>query len=196
MLEMKLHGRTASREWLDPAAERRMTAPVVFPTAGRSFPESSTLTSSDTLSLSAPQSRMFFRRPSKPGSRFLIPSKACARRDVSSCDVTTHALRIDKIGISRAQFEARLSCLTSSTSWTNRFFAATSCFFVDICTLSTNMSQVQDRHAGCWKILLWTNDMLVGARRIYQATGLTLPQEEHHHSFGHDLTGQVWMGDL
>jgi hypothetical protein len=39
---------------------------------------------------------------------------------------------------------------------------------------------------------LWTNDVLVSARRIYQAAGFKLAQEERHHAFGKDLVGQTW----
>jgi DNA-binding MarR family transcriptional regulator/GNAT superfamily N-acetyltransferase len=42
------------------------------------------------------------------------------------------------------------------------------------------------------KMVLWTNDILVSARRIYEAAGFTLVSEERHHSFGHDLVGQYW----
>lgn len=48
------------------------------------------------------------------------------------------------------------------------------------------------RDAGYRRIMLWTNDILVSARRIYQAAGFTLTAEERHHSFGHDLVGQNW----
>ena len=37
----------------------------------------------------------------------------------------------------------------------------------------------------------WTNDVLVSARRIYEAHGFVLTEEEPHHSFGHDLVGQT-----
>jgi GNAT superfamily N-acetyltransferase len=48
------------------------------------------------------------------------------------------------------------------------------------------------RRTGYRQVVLWTNDVLVSARRIYQAAGFTLTDEEPHHSFGHDLVGQTW----
>jgi GNAT superfamily N-acetyltransferase len=48
------------------------------------------------------------------------------------------------------------------------------------------------RQAGYSGITLWTNDVLVAARRIYQQAGFTLDNESRHHSFGKDLTGQNW----
>jgi DNA-binding MarR family transcriptional regulator/N-acetylglutamate synthase-like GNAT family acetyltransferase len=42
------------------------------------------------------------------------------------------------------------------------------------------------------RITLWTNDVLVAARHIYQAVGFQLIEERAHHSFGHDLVGQTW----
>lgn len=48
------------------------------------------------------------------------------------------------------------------------------------------------RSAGYAAVSLWTNDVLVAARRIYQAAGFQLINEEPHRSFGHDLVGQSW----
>ena len=48
------------------------------------------------------------------------------------------------------------------------------------------------RDCGYRKLVLWTNDILGSARRIYQAAGFTLVSAERHHSFGKDLVGQYW----
>jgi GNAT superfamily N-acetyltransferase len=48
------------------------------------------------------------------------------------------------------------------------------------------------RTAGYARMRLWTNDVLESARRIYLDRGFTLVEEEPHHSFGHDLVGQVY----
>lgn len=52
------------------------------------------------------------------------------------------------------------------------------------------------RQAGYKKMVLWTNSVLVDARRIYEKAGFQLIEEEAHHSFGKNLVGQTWSIDL
>jgi DNA-binding MarR family transcriptional regulator/GNAT superfamily N-acetyltransferase len=48
------------------------------------------------------------------------------------------------------------------------------------------------RRSGYRELVLWTNDVLHAARRIYQRAGFQLISSAPHHSFGHDLVGQDW----
>lgn len=48
------------------------------------------------------------------------------------------------------------------------------------------------RAKGNQRLVLWTNDVLESARRIYQGAGFQLESSYPHHSFGTDLTGQYW----
>jgi DNA-binding MarR family transcriptional regulator/GNAT superfamily N-acetyltransferase len=52
------------------------------------------------------------------------------------------------------------------------------------------------RRSGYAEIVLWTNDILHAARRIYQRAGFELAGSAAHHSFGHDLVGQDWRLSL
>jgi DNA-binding MarR family transcriptional regulator/GNAT superfamily N-acetyltransferase len=48
------------------------------------------------------------------------------------------------------------------------------------------------RVAGYRKVTLWTQSILVPARRIYERAGFRRMREEPHRSFGHDLVGEYW----
>jgi GNAT superfamily N-acetyltransferase len=52
------------------------------------------------------------------------------------------------------------------------------------------------RGAGYRRVVLWTNEPLKSAARIYRAAGFRLTAEEPHHSFGVDLVGQDYELDL
>jgi DNA-binding MarR family transcriptional regulator/N-acetylglutamate synthase-like GNAT family acetyltransferase len=52
------------------------------------------------------------------------------------------------------------------------------------------------RDTGYRRLSLWTNDVLVAARRIYQSAGFRLVRSEAHHSFGKDLVGEFWELEL
>lgn len=52
------------------------------------------------------------------------------------------------------------------------------------------------RDAGYHRMTLWTNDVLLSARRLYQAAGFTMVASEPHHSFGVNLVSETWERDL
>jgi DNA-binding MarR family transcriptional regulator/predicted N-acetyltransferase YhbS len=52
------------------------------------------------------------------------------------------------------------------------------------------------RRAGYRQIMLWTQDCLVEAGRIYARTGFRLVKDGKHHSFGRDLVEQIWSRSL
>jgi DNA-binding MarR family transcriptional regulator/ribosomal protein S18 acetylase RimI-like enzyme len=52
------------------------------------------------------------------------------------------------------------------------------------------------RLAGYKCIVLWTNSVIISARRIYEAAGYRLVKSEPHRSFGQDLVGETWQLDV
>lgn len=52
------------------------------------------------------------------------------------------------------------------------------------------------RRAGYRQIMLWTNDVLAEARRIYEKAGFELRDQAPHVSFGHNLVEQTWWRSL
>ena len=52
------------------------------------------------------------------------------------------------------------------------------------------------RTAGYERIVLWTNDVLGGARRLYERAGFALVGSNAYRGFGHDLVGEDWALEL
>jgi DNA-binding MarR family transcriptional regulator/GNAT superfamily N-acetyltransferase len=52
------------------------------------------------------------------------------------------------------------------------------------------------RDSGYKKIVLWTQDNLSAARRIYSKAGFVKTGQEPHHSFGYDLVAETWELEL
>ena len=52
------------------------------------------------------------------------------------------------------------------------------------------------RQASYTSITLWTQSILVAARKIYQDAGFTLVATEPHRSFGQSLIGETWEREL
>jgi len=52
------------------------------------------------------------------------------------------------------------------------------------------------RQCGYRKVTLWTQSILVAARRIYQDAGFVLVATEPHRSFGQSLIGETWEREL
>jgi DNA-binding MarR family transcriptional regulator/GNAT superfamily N-acetyltransferase len=52
------------------------------------------------------------------------------------------------------------------------------------------------RSCGYRRITLWTQSILIAARKIYQDAGLVLIKSEPHRSFGQNLIGETWEREL
>jgi GNAT superfamily N-acetyltransferase len=52
------------------------------------------------------------------------------------------------------------------------------------------------RDAGYQRMVLWTNDVLLPARSLYQSLGFTMTEAKPYRGFGHDLIGETWERDL
>jgi DNA-binding MarR family transcriptional regulator/GNAT superfamily N-acetyltransferase len=52
------------------------------------------------------------------------------------------------------------------------------------------------RACGYRRMTLWTQSILVAARRIYEGAGFKLIASEPHRSFGQDLVGETWEREL
>lgn len=48
------------------------------------------------------------------------------------------------------------------------------------------------RERGYREMMLWTERSLTAARRIYEASGFQLAEEDPHHDWGKDLVSQTW----
>ena len=52
------------------------------------------------------------------------------------------------------------------------------------------------RAAGYQTVKLWTNSVLIDARRIYARAGYRLAESEPYYAFGHDLVSEFWELEL
>jgi GNAT superfamily N-acetyltransferase len=48
------------------------------------------------------------------------------------------------------------------------------------------------RNAGYVRMTLWTNDVLLAARALYEREGFSKVAAEPYRGFGHDLVGETW----
>jgi GNAT superfamily N-acetyltransferase len=52
------------------------------------------------------------------------------------------------------------------------------------------------RDAGYTRMVLWTNNVLLPARALYQTLGFTMTDAKPYRGFGYDLVGETWEQDL
>lgn len=52
------------------------------------------------------------------------------------------------------------------------------------------------RDAGYKRMTLWTNDVLLPARRLYERAGFVMTAQNAYRGFGKDLVGETWERDL
>ena len=52
------------------------------------------------------------------------------------------------------------------------------------------------RTAGYTRMTLWTNDILVAARRLYERLGFEMVDSAAYRGFGKDLVSETWERDL
>jgi GNAT superfamily N-acetyltransferase len=52
------------------------------------------------------------------------------------------------------------------------------------------------RAAGYRRMTLWTNDVLLPARRLYEGLGFVMTASEAYRGFGQDLVSETWERDL
>jgi GNAT superfamily N-acetyltransferase len=50
--------------------------------------------------------------------------------------------------------------------------------------------------AGYTRMTLWTNDVLLAARGLYERKGFVMVARDSYRGFGHDLVGETWERDL
>jgi DNA-binding MarR family transcriptional regulator/GNAT superfamily N-acetyltransferase len=115
---------------------------------------------------------------------------------------TKHDPKFERLWIAEIQGE-RVGCVFVVRNQDDPAVAQLRCLLVDPKGRGKGVGQrlVQEcvafaRSAGFKKMVLWTNDVLIAARRIYEAEGFRLTKTDRHRSFGHDLVGQTWERDL
>jgi DNA-binding MarR family transcriptional regulator/GNAT superfamily N-acetyltransferase len=113
-----------------------------------------------------------------------------------------HDAACERFWVAEADGE-RVGCVFVVRNEHDRTAAQLRCLLVDRQGRGLGIGRLLVEHclafaksAGYAKMMLWTNDVLSAARRIYIDAGFKLLEESPHHSFGRDLIGQIWAKDL